>query len=150
MLRETLAAHCDDAAAIDQWLTEHVYFQSLGDSGPAAYAALRTRIADEPPDPLPSLGFGAQTRDGRVLRAPPVAPPAAPSPFADDTVTQVDLLRPPPPPEDPRTGVTGTTGATTTGAGFGAWVTSDRVVRLALGVAACFLALSAFAWCRWA
>jgi glucose-6-phosphate 1-dehydrogenase len=44
MLRETLAAHCDDAAAIDQWLTEHVYFQSLGDSGPAAYAALRTRI----------------------------------------------------------------------------------------------------------
>lgn len=117
----------------------------------APCAALRTRIADEPPDLLPSLGFGAVVRDARVLRAPPAPPPAPPGPgasFTDDTVTQVDLL--PPRPEDPRTGVTGATTTGHTGNTRFGWLPSERIVRVALLVSAVLLGLSAYAWWRFA
>lgn len=43
-LRTSLLAAGHDAAAVDEWLANHVHFQSLGDSSPAAYAALKARI----------------------------------------------------------------------------------------------------------
>lgn len=44
-LRESLAKHGESDAAAADWLASRVHFQSLGDSTPAAYAALGTRIA---------------------------------------------------------------------------------------------------------
>ncbi|MEY3230403.1 MAG: glucose-6-phosphate dehydrogenase [Planctomycetota bacterium] len=43
-LRTSLLAAGHDAAEVDQWLANHVHFQSLGDSSPAAYGALKARI----------------------------------------------------------------------------------------------------------
>lgn len=107
-------------------------------SGPPP-AALRTRIADEPPDLLPSLAQAPALRGGRVLRAPPVAPPLG-GPERDDTVTQVDLLVPALADDGERTG------GTTTGQNPLGWLDAERVVRLAIGVALALLAGSALAW----
>lgn len=116
---------------------------SLGDAvelplaGPAP-ASLRTRIADEPPDLLPSLAAAPVLRGARVLRAPPLAPPAGIE--RDDTVTQVDLLVPGVPGEpEPTAG-------TTTGHHPAGWLSVERVVRLGVIVALLLLAGSALAW----
>jgi len=43
-LRTSLVGSGHDATEVDEWLNNHVHFQSLGDSSPAAYAALKARI----------------------------------------------------------------------------------------------------------
>lgn len=103
--------------------------------------ALRARIADEPPDLLPSLSTLSAPRDGRVLRPPPPTQPQLQA-DGDDTVTQVDLLVP------AASGAPETTGsgaATTTG-GVSRWLTAERVIRVAPWVALALLAISAGAW----
>ncbi|MSQ00835.1 MAG: hypothetical protein EXR71_02955 [Myxococcales bacterium] len=110
----------------------------LPDRG-APCVPLRARIADEPPDLLPSLGSAPTRRESRVLRAPPH--PAAPD--LDDSVTQVDLL------PSPVVGADATA-MTTTGLGRWGWFTAERVVRLAPWFAVLVLSASAVAWSVWA
>ncbi len=104
-------------------------------------AALRTRIADEAPDLLPSLAAPPTAKGGRVLRTPPAAPLAT-TPERDDTETRVDLLPPAGPPTDAG-------GATTTGTHTLRWLTAERMVWVGFAVAACLLAGSALAWWWW-
>lgn len=100
----------------------------------ASPAALRTRIADEPPDLLPSLGAPPGPRtSGRVLRPPPPSPRPA-TPELDDTATQADGL--------PSAGR-----ATEATEGF---LPAERLVRLAPFVAGAMLVVSAVAWWLWA
>ena len=124
----------------------------LPETGPPS-ATLRTRIADEPPDLLPSLGFVPAPRDARVPRPPPVAPNL----FADDTVTQVDLLRPAGEPSgntSPGLGGRSATGATTTGhtttGGLTRMLRPERLLRVAPWIAATLLVASALAYWAWA
>jgi hypothetical protein len=112
---------------------------SLGEGGPPQAegpppAALRLRIADEPPDLLPSLSSPPQPRaSGRVLRPPPTPPPSL-VPESEDTVTQVGPLASAGPPTEHTEG----------------WLPAERLVRLAPPVAALLLVLSAVAWWLWA
>ncbi len=96
--------------------------------------ALRTLIADEPPDLLPSLGAPAGARgSGRVLRPPPVT--LQPEGFErEDTATQADVLLP----AGPSTEHTG------------GWLPAEKLIRFAPFVAAGLLVLSALAWWIWA
>ncbi len=103
------------------------------DEGPAP-AALRLRIADEPPDLLPSLSAPSSTRaGGRVLRPPPPSPGPA-SAELDDTATQVNPLAPAGPSTEHTEG----------------WLPAERLVRFAPFVAGGMLVLSALAWWIWA
>ena len=117
---------------------------SLGEThglpdGGAPCVALRARIADEPPDLLPSLGSAPSRRESRVLRAPP----SHPTHDSDDSITQVDLLPVPAPGAD-------ATALTTTGWGALRWLTAESVVRLAPWFAVLVLSASAAAWWVWA
>lgn len=99
--------------------------------------AMRTCIADEPLDLLPSLSTLAAQRGGRVPRGGT----GTLTPEREDSATQIDLL----PLATPANAETTGTGATTTG-GIARWVTPERVIRLAPWVALALLALSAAAW----
>ncbi len=112
--------------------------QGLPDRG-APCVALRPRIADEPPDLLPSLGSAPTKRESRVLRAPPNHPTRE----IDDSITQVDLLPTP-------LSAVEATAMTTTGLGPLRWLTAERVVRLAPWFAVLVLSASAAAWWAWA
>jgi hypothetical protein len=137
---ERTGGHTDEAGgdaqrtALLAWIAV-----TLGEGGPPAAlgpapAALRGRIADEPPDLLPSLGAPPSPRStGRVLRPPPAAPrPLVPD--LDDTATQVDALAPAGPSTEHTEG----------------WLPAEKLVRIAPFVAGGLLVLSALAWWIWA
>lgn len=103
--------------------------------------ALKARIADEPPDAVPSLAAAAPG-PGLVRRALRPAPGLAdpPRPEVDDTATQVDALAAP---TDDRT----STGSQSRDGITANWtLATDRVLRAARWVALVLLTVSGFAW----
>ena len=112
---------------------------------------LRQRIADEPPDLLPSLAAPAllHRASSRVLRAPPSAPARAPE--ADDTATQIRPMPRTATDDDPPTNEHTSPGdrdtENTQSGQTGSWiVASDEVLRTARWLALALLTLSATAW----
>lgn len=114
-----------------------------GEAGPCP--ALKSRIADEPPDGLPALAAPAASArsTARALRHAPTAP-AAERPEVDDTATAVDTVT-----RTTAGGETTTTGSRARDAVTGTWsLAADRTLRTARWVALLLLALSALAWWR--
>ncbi len=123
------------------WISSSIEEGTGAPESAAPCPPLKARIADEPPDALPSLAAPAGGTAGvhRALRA---APPfqAPPRPESDDTATQVDALRNG---GEERT----STGNQSREALTGSWtLATDRTLRAARWLALLLLALSALAW----
>lgn len=105
--------------------------------------ALKSRIADEPPDGLPALAAPAASprATARALRPAPTTPVADRAEI-DDTATAIDTVT-----RASTTEETTTTGSRAREGLTGSWsLAADRTLRTARWVALLLLALSALAW----